>query len=195
MQKKRAAVLEMLNKKVREFIRLILVHNLFMPGRGPPTQEEPTGYLCQNNKADRDAGLFTSRYSSGRTKKSVLSSSADNLAYASKNAIQHIRASRLSSFPLERMFSIFSSIVKQYGSDSCHSKNKCNEHGSVDVGGMGSCHLFLSLAHLRDLGLLREVSVSSASGDIKGSSWEHVKMEHTKYSCTLSRDEAMELAE
>jgi len=218
MQKTRAAVLEMLNKKVREFIRLILVHNLFMPGRGPPTQEEPTGqrrfkfgsvkdlsfqskfllmsgYLCQNNKADRDAGLFTSRYSSGRTKKSVLSSSADNLAYASKNAIQHIRASRLSSFPLERMFSIFSSIVKQYGSDSCHSKNKCNEHGSVDVGGMGSCHLFLSLAHLRDLGLLREVSVSSASGDIKGSSWEHVKMEHTKYSCTLSRDEAMELAE
>lgn len=190
---------EKLDANVRESMRALLSSTIMMPGRVLPTKNSNpyagrlpyvtkflllAAFLCQNKRKDYDANLFTTA-NTGKSKRRRTSKSEDGTAYAtsSKDLIQ-----RQPLFPLERMLSVFSSIIGQYGHRHYMSYK---EVGVTTVAQLGTTHLFQSIAQLISTGLLR--INDRAKFDAK---YDHDLMEIMtgKFSCTVGRDDANVIA-
>lgn len=139
-------------------------------------------FICQRNKSDHDEVLFTDK-SQGKKSKRSKESWDDNIAFATSAQMQtELKSFRVPSFPLERMLSIFSSIVCKYGKglgDST-SENDASKNVTVD---MGTYPFFQAISHLRQVNLL----VSSES--------IHNDRLLTNFTCSLCMDDAMKIAE
>lgn len=134
------------------------------------------GYLCQHNQSHTDLTLFTNK-AKGRRKKSKKSSMVstngsiyEDLLSSATFSTNPFRAN--TSFPLERLLSIFCSIYGQYG--DLKSDNNLSHQSSSSASSMqGSTVFFRSLTLLSNLGLLRVMdppASSSFGGKEKGSS-------------------------
>ena len=142
-------------------------------------------YLCQNNTPDKDQTLFTSQ---GKGKRKKMSANQnDSISHASNQITQRkLKSDRISSFPLERMLSVFSSICNKYGydMDSDALKSIVGKELYLDMNSIGSTALFQNIAELKAMGLLEEVGSNSAFEDSKIYSRS---VTSTKYICNVSR--------
>ena len=190
---------EKLDRNIRETMRGLLTSTIMMPGRVLPTKDGTpyaerlpyitkflllASFLCHNKRKEQDTNLFTTE-NTGKSKRRRVNKTEDGTAYASssKDLIQ-----RQPLFPLERMLSVFASIIGQYGHSHYMSYK---EVGVTTVAQLGTTHLFHNVSQLITTGLLRKNG--KATFDDK---YDHDLMEimSVKFSCTLSRDDALVIA-
>jgi len=153
-----------------------------------------SAYLCQNNRQEQDLALFTNhnkgRRGKGRARNSGAGGTEEALYASSAAAQQQLRSLRPSAFPVERMASVFSSILSKYGTESELLGGEMQEDGYLDVSRIGSVRLFECLAELRDFGLLRDVS-GAAAADAGN---DPIDLSARKFICNLSDADALTLA-
>jgi hypothetical protein len=148
-------------------------------------------FICQHNKSDQDRKVFSSQGDGRRRKKraneDLYGGNDEDWAYgfASVGAgLEHIRSLRLRPFVLERVFSIFVTLVRL---------NPTTEKDEDDikdiVESLGSSRLYNDLVHLIDLGYLH---LSNYNGPIKG---EEMNFSTARYWCSLTREEALAIAQ
>jgi hypothetical protein len=190
---------EKLDRNIRETMRGLLTSTIMMPGRVLPTKDGTpyaerlpyitkflllASFLCHNKRKEQDTNLFTTE-NTGKSKRRRVNKTEDGTAYASssKDLIQ-----QQPLFPLERMLSVFASIIGQYGHSHYMSYK---EVGVTTVAQLGTTHLFHNVSQLITTGLLRKNG--KATFDDK---YDHDLMEimSVKFSCTLSRDDALVIA-
>mmetsp|Transcript_7429 Transcript_7429/g.20633 ORF Transcript_7429/g.20633 Transcript_7429/m.20633 type:complete len:1161 (+) Transcript_7429:327-3809(+) len=151
-----------------------------------------SAYLCQKNRQEQDLALFTNHNKGRRRKTSSEGNNAGDgegaLFASSAAAQQQLRSFRLTGFPLERMISVFSSILSKYGSESELLKDTTQEDGYLNVTGVGSTQLFGCLAELRDFGLLCDMNGGLSAGG-------EIDMAAKKYTCNLSDADATGLSQ
>lgn len=139
-------------------------------------------FLCQHKRPDQDVNLFTTK-NTGKSKRSRAKKADEGLAYVSSAKEMRLRQP---SFPLERLFSVFHSIISQYGQYFVTFKDEGESAASAQL---GTERLFQSVSQLISFGLLSSVGKSSDR-------FMHDSMEMTssKISCTISRDSARAIA-
>lgn len=134
-------------------------------------------FICQRNKSDHDEVLFTDKNQGKKSRRSkdVLD---DNIAFATSEQLQlHLKSVRVPSFPLERMLSVFSSIVSKYGRALTSSIAAGHDDLSHVVANIGTFSFFQAISQLRQVHLLM------FSGHV------------TNFTCTLSLADAKLIAE
>jgi hypothetical protein len=190
---------EKLDRNIRETMRGLLTRTIMMPGRVLPTKDGTpyverlpyitkflllAAFLCQNKRKEQDTNLFTTE-NTGKSKRRRVNKTEDGTAYASssKDLTQ-----RQPLFPLERMLSVFASIIGQYGHSHYMSYK---EVGVTTVAQLGTTHLFHNVTQLMTTGLLRKNG--KATFDDKDE-YDLLETMSAKFSCTLSRDDALVIA-
>ena len=187
--------LEKLDHNIRETVRRILANVLMMPGRviqekndKPYAERLPyttkflllAAFLCQQKRPEQDVNLFTT-INTGRRSSRGSKQSEENSAFAfSASDLKQLRVVRIPSFPIERLFSVFTSIIGQYGR-SLHQANK--------VADMGTEELFKVVSSLIAGGLLRYASNTGF-----GKTMDRSDLMMEKVTCTLSKDDAHVIA-
>ena len=155
-----------------------------------------SAYLCQKNRQEQDLALFTHHNKGRRRKTSSEGNNAGDgegeLFASSAAAQQQLRSFRLAGFPLERMLSVFSSILSKYGSESEFLSGKIEQDGYFNVTEVGSTQLFACLAELRDFGLLCDMNGGLSAGAAAGTG--QIDMTSKKYTCNLTDADATALA-
>lgn len=180
---------EKLDNSIRETMRDFLSTAVLMPSRvlrnqisKPYAERLPyvtkflllAAFLCQNKKAESDKNLFTKKNTGKlRRDKTDLGSS-----YASSSTELKQLTVRQPSFPIERLLSVFYSIMGSYGQ---------NGGSTNDVSDMGSERLFKNISQLSATGLIRRVGRSNIS---LGKTKDVTEMTSAKFSCSLSREDA-----
>ncbi len=156
-------------------------------------------FVCQHNKADRDRKFF-SIHGNGRRKKSrakedLYGGNDEDLAFGSTSATMHsrgrnakpgqqpkqvdqLRTLKLRPIPLERVFSIFVTLVRLNPSQI---EDDNNDESIIDD--LGSSRLYTDLSHLIDLGYLHLV---------KGN--QPLPNAPSRILCTLTREEALDIS-
>lgn len=141
-------------------------------------------FICQTNRADKDKQLFTIQKNGKKNNGNKRKSPGEDVAFsgASKNAISKQYRPRM--FPMERMLSVFVSIVGlNQGQANSNEAPPVGDAG-VDPSATGSSDFFESLSHLRDMGVLHD----RANG--KASSAEDANPAAPRFWCSLTKDEA-----
>jgi len=190
---------EKLDRNIRESMRKLLSNTVMMPGRVlmKQTQHPYAGrlpyitkflllaaFLCQNKRSEQDANLYT-RQNTGKSKRRRANKPGDETAYAaaSKDMTQ-----RQPSFPLERMLSVFYSIIDQFGQNHYMTYK---EEGASVAAQLGTERLFRNISQLIATGLL------STTGSAKfNERYNQNLMDKTdaKFSCNISRGDARVIA-
>jgi len=138
-------------------------------------------FICQRNKSDHDEVLFTDK-SQGKKSKRSKDALDDNIAFATSAQTQlDLKTVRVPSFPLERMLSVFSSIVSKYGRGIGNSTN-----GNDDVKNLtdlGTFAFFQGISQLRRVNLL-----------VSSESIHHDRL-LANFTCTLCMDDAKKIAQ
>merc|ERR1712071_207007 len=176
-------------------MRRLLSSIVMMPGRALPKKDiEPyakrlpyttkfllmAAFLCQHKRPEQDVNLFTTT-NTGKSRRRRSKEPDQGVAYASSSKEVKRRAP---SFPLERLFSVFLSIMSQYGRHFMNYKEK----GVSIVAQLGTDRLFQNVSQLIASGLL-----SSVTGAAKFN-LDLMEMTSAKFSCTISREDACVLA-
>lgn len=166
-------------------------------------------FVCQHNKADRDRKLF-SIHGNGRRRKSkakedIYGGNDEDLAFGSTNVtmqsssargnkrqqphqVEQLRSLKLRPIPLERIFSIFVTLVRLNPSnsgghdDTFGGDNEAEVEATMDD--LGSSRLYTDLSHLIDLGYLHLV---------KGN--QPIHLAPSRILCSLTREEALEISD
>ena len=151
-------------------------------------------YLCQCNKSDHDTALFTNqRTGRGKRRRSITDKVTDhaNVTHATSTlARKELLKKRVSSFPLERLLSVFSSIVSKYGTESLILQRH-TQAGFIDLRQMGTTILFESLAQLQQFKFI-QFSGSNSYESSQALQSSHFSM--AKFTCTLTHEEAQNIA-
>jgi hypothetical protein len=158
-------------------------------------------FVCQHNKADQDRKFF-SVHGNGKRRKSkakedIYGGNDEDLAFGSTSVTLHgsrsrgkqphqveqLRFLKLRPIPLERVFSIFVTLVRlnPIGMDD-DMVDEVDLEATMDD--LGSSRLYTDLTHLVDLGYLHFV---------KGTQSMHTAP--TRILCSLTREEALEISD
>ena len=164
-------------------------------------------FVCQHNKADQDRKLFSvhgnGKRRKARAKEDLYGGNDEDLAFGSTNMSLHtssgrgrkskqdgqnqprqvemLRSLKLRPVPLERVFSIFVTLVRlNPGYDGMEDDEEGLEATMDDL---GSSRLYRDLSHLIDIGYIQLT---------KGN--QTPSLAPTKVLCTLTRDEALEIS-
>ena len=136
--------------------------------------------ICQHNKADKDRQLFTMTGNGKRRRQNQYQDDGDpeGAAFASWDQ-QRLRMLRPCSFPLERMLTIFVSIV------GLHEQRQLvvDETTESFVSSLGNSVFLETVGQLRATGLLRELPREGG-----------LPMSAAMYCCDLGRDDAESVA-
>lgn len=193
---------EKLDQNIRETMRGFLSTVVLMPGRVLNEQVGKSyaerlpyvtkflllaAFLCQNKKAESDKNLFT-KQSTGKSRRS--NNKADlGSSYATSSVELKQLTVRQTSFPLERLLSVFYSIMSSYG----HSNSGHQNGEGTNVSEMGTERLFRNISQLNATGLIRRAGSSSTNAASKTK--DSTEMTAAKFTCTLSREDARLIAE
>lgn len=195
---------EMLDKSIRDQMRSLLSTTAMMPGRVLPTDSIPyalrlpyvtkflllAAFLCQTKGASQDVNLYTTT-NTGKirgARHSNVSNEGSANVLSSKSVIQHYQ--QQSYFRLERMLSVFYSIISQYGHG-----NYVTFDARVDK--MSTCAPLGSMQLFRCIMMLIATNLLQISGGAKVSEQYDnnvLEMVSAKFSCTLCQDDAFAIA-
>lgn len=182
---------EKLDNSIRETMRDFLSTAVLMPSRvlrhqisKPYAERLPyvtkflllAAFLCQNKRAESDKNLFTKR-NTGKSRRGGNKTDLGS-SYASSSTELKQLTVRQPSFPIERLLSVFHSIMGSYGQHSMQQ----NGGSTHDVSALGSERLFRNISQLSATGLIRRVGRKTK--DVTEI------MTSAKFSCSLSREDA-----
>lgn len=203
-------LLQYLDEKIMKHTALWIENCLgLMNDLGRPTADMPyltkcfllAGFICQHNKPEKDKQLFTNEKGKKKTKHSqrVGVRDAESSAFADSTWDQRrLKLLRPRCFPLERVLSVLVSIigVVQAGDNLIHQKFDVDEadFGQI-VRSMGNPIFFQCLAHLRKMGLLREIPGNQVVGGEGKTSLHGVNKSNPMYCCDLDYEDAEMLAQ
>jgi len=143
-------------------------------------------YLCQVNRPDRDKHLFSIEKNGRRRKSATESNTAsEDTAFGADTTAQQPKTLRLRTFPLERLLSIFVSLVTLHQIEG--HKDSLPEQEAEQLLSLGDVSLQQNLEYLQDLGLLHEQPATGPS--------EAIRLTGRRYWCELTENEAVRLAE
>lgn len=142
-------------------------------------------YLCQVNRPERDKHLFSIQ-KNGRRRKSVSESNtaSEDTAFGVNVAAQP-RSLRLRTFPLERMLSVFVSVVTLH--QMANNKESLPEEDSEQLLSLGDASLQQNLEYLQDVGMLHEQPATGPN--------DLIRLIGRRYWCELTEAEATRLAD
>lgn len=188
-------MLEKLHHNVRETVRDVLGNVLMMPGRVVENKTDKAyaerlpyttkflllaAFLCQQKRPEQDVNLFTT-INTGKRSSRGAKAAGEGAAFASSASdLKQLRVAKIPSFQIERLLSVFTSIMGQYG-------RTARQAGKV--ADMGTDELFKIISSLIAVGLLR--SAGNSSGNRVADKTDFI-ME--KVICTLSKEEAQIIA-
>ena len=142
-------------------------------------------YLCQMNRPDRDKHLFTIQKNGRRRKSATEQNTASEDTAFGTNTTAQPKSLRLRTFPLERMLSIFVSLVSLHQGDA-HTAS-LPERETERLLAIGDVSLLQNLQLLQDTGLLHEQGEAEAN--------DPIRLSGRRYWCELTEEEALRLAE
>jgi hypothetical protein len=161
-------------------------------------------FVCQSNKADQDKKMFSVQANGKRRKRKatgdLYGGNDEDVAYGeastgsgSVGQAEQLKSLRLRSFPLERVFSIFVSLVRfnPMKTELSGSINSLGEDvdDSLLTTMMGSQRLHDDIAHFIDSGKLHPTNYT---GIVKG---EQINLSSARFWCSVTREEAMSIAD
>jgi Origin recognition complex (ORC) subunit 5 C-terminus len=135
-------------------------------------------YVCQVNRADKDKELFSIQ-TNGKRKRGNQTGTGEDVAFGSGQ--QHVKALRPRTFPVERLYSLYVSMIGLNPlSDAPQDKHDemLRSSGNVDF--------HETVAYLRDIGILHEYP--------KRTSADPIRFSQRSFWSSLTRDEAMAIA-
>jgi len=141
-------------------------------------------YLCQVNRPDRDKHLFSIQKNGKKRRSMDNGEAAEATAFGSQTTDIQAKSFRPKSFPAERMLSVYVNLVGLH--DFSNEEETLAGNRDKRIQSLGSCALYETLTHLRDIGLIHEQPSRSVS--------EPIRMSDIRYWCSLSRDEALTIA-
>ena len=220
-------ILERLGEELRPHIRQTLSRCLLRPGVALSSNSESplanelsylakfmllAAYLCQHNKADQDHILFTNQKGGKRTKKGAqMNNRSGSLTHATSQKLQReLRMGRVSSFPLERMLSVFSSICNKYASIKARSDDAGSNVGNkllpnradvenrpINASHLGTISMMNTLSELRRQYLITGTTSTSNSNSNALDPGEVYSRSATakRFMCVLSRQQILAIAE
>ena len=140
-------------------------------------------HLCQVNRPDRDRHMFSIHKNGKKRRRISQADAGEDVAFGAQPKDHRSTSLRPKSFPAERMFSVFISIV------GLHATTHANI-GVTDwddsVRSLGRCEFYESLAQLRRVGLLNDHPSRSATDD--------VRMGDARFWCSITQEEANGIA-
>ena len=142
-------------------------------------------YLCQVNRPDRDKHLFSIQKNGRRRKSATESNTASEDTAFGADAMAQPKSLRLRTFPLERMLSIFVSVVTLH--QMANNKESLPEEDTEQLLLLGDASLQQNLEYLQDVGLLHEQPATGPT--------DPVRLTGRRYWCELTEVEALQLAE
>lgn len=149
-------------------------------------------YTCQHNNPDQDSHLFTAQGSGKRKRKTSRAAESQpqlQSAFGSTtNDQQQLKMLRPRTVLLERLLSVFVSLVGLHQTSSQSVLPSATDGGSDLVSQLGNQPFFDSLVHLRDLGLIQEGSAGKATFS------DSINMTSPRYWTTLTLHEAESVA-
>ena len=142
-------------------------------------------FICQNNRPDQDHKVFLVQGNGKRRNRTRERMNAgENEAFASSSSdIQQLKSLRPRPIQLERVFSIFATLV-QLNPESFAGMDDQTKGWQF----LGSKRLYSDLAQLTDLGYLHPIVFN---GSVKS---EQVNLNAAKYWCSLTKEEAVRVA-
>lgn len=190
-------LLAYLDRKIMSQIRSLTEEYLFAisaPHSGPKIPHNMpdrakylllAAYLCQVNRPDRDKHLF-SMQKNGRRKKSVTegNTASEDTAFGNNAANAQPKSLRLRTFPLERMLSIFVSLITLHQMEA---NKDSSEESAENLLSLGDPSLQQNMNYLHSLGLLHEHPTTGPN--------DMVRLTGRRYWCDLTEDEASGLAD
>lgn len=184
-----AEVLSVLDKKLLPAIRHELENGLYALEPVASSSEVQAlspickylllaAFVCQVNSADQDKSLFSIQKNGRRRRQDADRDAEEDTAFgADKQSNQASKVFRTRSFPMERMLSVFVSLVGLNKSDSL-SEEKLRS--------LGNSAFFENMAQLRGMQLLHEQPNRAAN--------EAARLSEPRYSCSLTLEEAQHIA-
>jgi Origin recognition complex (ORC) subunit 5 C-terminus len=135
-------------------------------------------YVCQVNRADKDKELFSIQ-TNGKRKRGSQTDTGEDVAFGSGQ--QHVKAFRPRTFPVERLYSLYVSMIGLNPlRDVPH-----DEHDEM-LRSSGNVDFHETVAYLRDMGILHEYPKRASSDPIRFS--------QRSFWSSLTRDEATAIA-
>jgi hypothetical protein len=169
-------ILSVLHRKILPSLRNELEHSLFsLRGNTDNNVHKMSlwskylllsAFLCQVNRADRDKHLFSIEKNGKRQRANTNRDREEDIAFGKRTT------QRPKAFPLERMLSVYVSLVGLNQED--------------ELGSLGSVAFFQSLANMRDIGLLHEQPMRTAD--------QPLRLVEPRYWCSLTLEEARTIA-
>jgi hypothetical protein len=146
-------------------------------------------FICQNNRPEQDKKVFSSHGNGKRKKRARESHSGgdEGVAFSSSAAdVLQLRSLRPRPFQVERVFSIFTTLVNLNPVRSGEATERGDEDDTAES--LGSFHLYDDLAQLIDHGHLHPVGFV---GSVRG---EQVNLNCAKFWCSLTKVKAVKIA-
>jgi len=140
-------------------------------------------FLCQLNRPDRDRHLFSIQKNGRRRQNNSDNVGGEDLAFGSSNQGQQPKTLRPRTFPLERMLSVYVSLV---GLNQAQSSSGSRIDHEEKLRSLGSTSFNASLADLRSMGILYEHPRRSPT--------DLIRMSEPRFACSLTTEEAQEIA-
>jgi hypothetical protein len=148
-------------------------------------------FICQKNRPEQDKKVFSSHGNGKRKKRARESHSGGDevVAFSSSAAdVLQLRSLRPRPFQVERVFSIFTTLVNLNPVRSGDEATKRGGEDDTAESSLGSFHLYDDLAQLIDLGHLHPVGYV---GSVRG---EQVNLNGAKFWCSLTKEKAVQIA-
>ena len=145
-------------------------------------------FICQTNRPDKDKQLFTIQKNGKKNNVNRKKSHGEDLAFgSSRNGSS--KGYRPRMYPMERMLSVFVSIVGLNQGQQLERKSKdSTDCESITPGSIGSSDFFEAMSHLRDIGIIHDKAGRSSSAT------DTVNLVTPKFWSSTTRDEADSVA-
>jgi hypothetical protein len=144
-------------------------------------------FICQVNRQEKDRQLFTIEKNGKKRRKTKEDDTEEELAFGAGSQ-DHPKTMRPRTFPLERLYSIYVSIVSLNASNSLlHSSvsdNATDENEMIRT--LGNVPFLETLTYLRDIGVLHDFPKRSKS--------EPIRFSQRFFWTSIARDEVQSIA-
>jgi hypothetical protein len=146
-----------------------------------------SAFICQNNRAENDKKVFSVHGNGKRRRTRKGNDTEEEVAFASTGGgIEQLKSLRPRPFLVERVFSIFVTLVRLNPDSAPQLRGKKPNEYTADS--LGTSRLYEDLRNLIDLGFLHPVTFS---GDVRG---EQINLNGSRFWCSLTAQEAELLA-
>lgn len=140
-------------------------------------------YVCQANRPDRDKQLFSIQ-TNGKKRRGANDDTGEDVAFGSGSQ-DRLKTLRPRAFPLERLYSLYVSMVSLNPSNEDDDNAPMNQDG-IMLRSLGNVSFHETVAYLIDIGILHDYPKRSAS--------DTIRISQRSLWSSITRDEAQEVA-